>query len=238
MIITAGDTTTYTETEMTFWRNFRHRLHRKLSKWKLPVHSVTKMLLKWQYFRFSVIWNPGYPTLVLYLSTATTTGSVTASVLRCRLSGRGSLSRNIRQWNTLSSKDGPYWNGPQTAVDCLVIVILSADNRKMYSLPTEKMPLDSLVNCVDVVIIGPTWLLGHAASITQMCMANDRFENILFIKPLILRNRPLKDAISDPLMINQIGLGNRRHFRYTLLVCNTSCFNDTYISVYSWVFSF
>ena len=44
-----------TETEMSsFWRNFHHWLHRKLSKWQLSVQSVIKISSKWQHFRFSV----------------------------------------------------------------------------------------------------------------------------------------------------------------------------------------
>ena len=43
-----------TETEMSsFWRNFHHWLHRKLSKWQLSVQSVIKISSKWQHFRFS-----------------------------------------------------------------------------------------------------------------------------------------------------------------------------------------
>ena len=45
----------FTETEMSsFWRNFNHWLHRKLSKWQLSVQSVIKISSKWQHFRFSV----------------------------------------------------------------------------------------------------------------------------------------------------------------------------------------
>ena len=46
----------YTETEMSFWWNFHHWLHWKLSKWQLPVQPVMKILSKWQHFRFSVWW--------------------------------------------------------------------------------------------------------------------------------------------------------------------------------------
>ena len=38
----------------SFWRNFNHWLHRKLSKWQLSVQSVIKISSKWQHFRFSV----------------------------------------------------------------------------------------------------------------------------------------------------------------------------------------
>ena len=38
----------------SFWRNFHHWLHRKLSKWQLSVQSVIKISSKWQHFRFSV----------------------------------------------------------------------------------------------------------------------------------------------------------------------------------------
>ena len=49
----------YTETEMSsFWRNFHHWLHRKLSKWQLSVQSVIKISSKWQHFRFSVAAPP------------------------------------------------------------------------------------------------------------------------------------------------------------------------------------
>ena len=48
------DYTTATETEMSsFWRNFHHWLHRKLSKWQLSVQSMIKISSKWQHFRFS-----------------------------------------------------------------------------------------------------------------------------------------------------------------------------------------
>ena len=43
-----------TETEMpSFWWNFHHWLHWKLSKWQLPVQPVIKISSKWQHFRFS-----------------------------------------------------------------------------------------------------------------------------------------------------------------------------------------
>ena len=46
---------TYTETEMSsFWWNFHHWLHWKLSKWQLPVQPVMKISSKWRHFRFSV----------------------------------------------------------------------------------------------------------------------------------------------------------------------------------------
>ena len=45
----------YTETKMSsFWRNFNHWLHWKLSFWQLPVQPVMKISSKWRYFRFSV----------------------------------------------------------------------------------------------------------------------------------------------------------------------------------------
>ena len=44
-----------TETKMSsFWRNFNHWLHWKLSFWQLPVQPVTKISSKWRHFRFSV----------------------------------------------------------------------------------------------------------------------------------------------------------------------------------------
>ena len=43
-----------TETKMSsFWWNFHHWLHRKLSKWQLSVQPVTKISSKWWHFRFS-----------------------------------------------------------------------------------------------------------------------------------------------------------------------------------------
>ena len=45
-----------TETEMSsFWWNFHHWLHWKLSKWQLPVQPVMKISSKWRHFRFSVL---------------------------------------------------------------------------------------------------------------------------------------------------------------------------------------
>ena len=47
----------FTETKMSsFWRNFNHWLHWKLSFWQLPVQPVMKISSKWRHFRFSVIW--------------------------------------------------------------------------------------------------------------------------------------------------------------------------------------
>ena len=37
----------------SFWWNFHHWLHRKLSKWQLSVQPVTKISSKWWHFRFS-----------------------------------------------------------------------------------------------------------------------------------------------------------------------------------------
>ena len=43
-----------TETKkLSFWRNFHHWLHRKLSKWQLPVQPVMKISPKWQHPCFS-----------------------------------------------------------------------------------------------------------------------------------------------------------------------------------------
>ena len=43
-----------TETEMlSFWWNFHHWLHEKLSFWQLLVQPVTKISSKWRHFRFS-----------------------------------------------------------------------------------------------------------------------------------------------------------------------------------------
>ena len=45
----------YTETEMlSFWWNFNHWLHRKLSFWQLSVQPVMKISSKWRHFCFSV----------------------------------------------------------------------------------------------------------------------------------------------------------------------------------------
>ena len=38
----------------SFWRNFNHWLHWKLSFWQLPVQPVMKISSKWRHFRFSV----------------------------------------------------------------------------------------------------------------------------------------------------------------------------------------
>ena len=52
-----------TETKMSsFWRNFNHWLHWKLSFWQLPVQPVMKISSKWRHFRFGgvvsyhIIW--------------------------------------------------------------------------------------------------------------------------------------------------------------------------------------
>ena len=44
---------TVTETEMSFWWNFHHWLHWKLSFWQLSVQPVMKISSKWRHFRFS-----------------------------------------------------------------------------------------------------------------------------------------------------------------------------------------
>ena len=45
-----------TETKMSsFWRNFNHWLHWKLSFWQLPVQPVMKISSKWRHSRFSEI---------------------------------------------------------------------------------------------------------------------------------------------------------------------------------------
>ena len=47
---------TSTETKMSsFWRNFHHWLHWKLSFWQLPVQPVMNISSKWRLFRFSVL---------------------------------------------------------------------------------------------------------------------------------------------------------------------------------------
>ena len=54
-LITQGQQAiTNTETEMSsFWWNFHHWLHWKLSKWQLPVQPMMKISSKWRHFRFS-----------------------------------------------------------------------------------------------------------------------------------------------------------------------------------------
>ena len=48
----------FTETKMSsFWRNFHHWLHWKLSFWQLSVQPVMKISSKWRHFRFSVTRN-------------------------------------------------------------------------------------------------------------------------------------------------------------------------------------
>ena len=45
----------HTETEiLSFWWNFNHWLHRKLSFWQLSVQPVMKISSKWRHFCFSV----------------------------------------------------------------------------------------------------------------------------------------------------------------------------------------
>ena len=39
---------------LSFWRNFRHWLHWKLSFWQLSVQPMTKILPKWLHLRFNV----------------------------------------------------------------------------------------------------------------------------------------------------------------------------------------
>ena len=48
-------TWSFTETKMSsFWRNFHHWLHWKLSFWQLPVQPVMIISSKWRHFRFCV----------------------------------------------------------------------------------------------------------------------------------------------------------------------------------------
>ena len=52
--LTLQELQSLTETEMSsFWWNFHHWLHWKLSKWQLPVQPVIKISSKWRHFRFS-----------------------------------------------------------------------------------------------------------------------------------------------------------------------------------------
>ena len=47
---------TNTETKMSsFWCDFHHWLHWKLSFWQLPVQPMMKISSKWQYFHFSEV---------------------------------------------------------------------------------------------------------------------------------------------------------------------------------------
>ena len=58
------DRVSHTETEMSsFWWNFHHWLHWKLSKWQLPVQPVIKISSKWRHFRFSA-YQQTRPSLV------------------------------------------------------------------------------------------------------------------------------------------------------------------------------
>ena len=52
--LVTGSGSANTETEMSsFWRNFRHWLHWKLSFWHFSVKPVMKISSKWWHFRFS-----------------------------------------------------------------------------------------------------------------------------------------------------------------------------------------
>ena len=56
----------FTEMEMSFWWNFHHWLHWKLSFWQLPMQSMMKISSKWWHSLFSFIrgkypeWNDGH----------------------------------------------------------------------------------------------------------------------------------------------------------------------------------
>ena len=64
--------TTSTETERSsFWWNYHHWQHWKLSKWQLPVQPVMTILSKWRHFRFSVVH--GEPST--YVGNRTISGS-------------------------------------------------------------------------------------------------------------------------------------------------------------------
>ena len=64
------DVSLYTETKMlSFWRNFNHWLHWKLSLWQLPVQPVMKISSKWRHFRFSV-WHTIYIYCMPYNETS------------------------------------------------------------------------------------------------------------------------------------------------------------------------
>ena len=57
---------TLTETKMSsFWWNFHHWLHRKLSFWQLLVQPVMKISSKWRHFRFSAWCRPMRPSIHL-----------------------------------------------------------------------------------------------------------------------------------------------------------------------------
>ena len=90
-----------TETEMSFWWNIHHWLHRKLSKWQLSVQPVMKISSKWLHFRFSdsqstmliVIWSnqlqsvtvtcspPRYAAWVLMFTLSVTTFTMDNALL-------------------------------------------------------------------------------------------------------------------------------------------------------------
>ena len=50
----------------SFWRNFNHWLHWKLSFWQLPVQPVMKISSKWRHFRFSVMMCLLWVQVVIY----------------------------------------------------------------------------------------------------------------------------------------------------------------------------
>ena len=101
----------YTETEMSsFWRNFRHWLHWKLSFWQLSVQPVMKISSKWWHFRFSVhLLKPATVWIIIHgmlwsilkikLSIVT---QLLAQIHSCKLYSR--ISMFCRCWNAYDSK--------------------------------------------------------------------------------------------------------------------------------------
>ena len=56
---------------MSFWQNFRHCLHWKLSLWQLPVQSVMKISSKWRLFPFQYKTAHYYDVFKLLIITLT-----------------------------------------------------------------------------------------------------------------------------------------------------------------------
>ena len=105
-----------TETEMSsFWRNFRHWRHWKLSFWQLSVQPVMKISSKWWHFHFCVIAKPGNKTATVpwpdpYLVTHThyTYWILNFVLIYYRHDGSDAFWRHPRPWlqRTLVSTRG------------------------------------------------------------------------------------------------------------------------------------
>ena len=88
----------YTETEMSsFWWNFHHWLHWKLSKWQLPVQPVMKISSKWRHFRFSVYHMIYFDVIVsiLDISRSVTTRCDTEHNNNSRIVVRPEIANNM-----------------------------------------------------------------------------------------------------------------------------------------------